>query len=193
MATKKVLPESVEDLLCILTAHGIDPSKYGQGKAKTVERLFEEVSSNECSLVGDEVGLVRVTHVAGVELVHSHKTHGSLILREACQVFRDFREEPVRLRPELETSVSEKFKDGEDPMQAAIRGCEEELGVCIQLTPIGGKEERKESPSYPGLPTVYKFYFFQGVITEEDFSTLYSEESREKFTVFTWVPQESGL
>jgi hypothetical protein len=169
--------------------HGIQVDRWGQGSAKTVEHLEEEIRSGESRLVSERGTLYREIEFVMSDVLYSS---GDAVWRlvESKQVFQDGR---VRVR-QKDSSVSEKMKPGEDPVLGLIRGIEEELGFRPdpeQIEELGILEEEQESGSFPGLRTRYRGHRFQCYLTDRQWNPAgYQERQPDKTTWFSWVRVE---
>lgn len=140
----------INELVAWLNQYNIDTSLWGEGNAKSVIHLWDEVSSGEVILMDDPPR--RVVHVVQVVIRRNRQ-----VLLEAEQVLgngsRRFRNQPP----------SEKFKPGESYLDAAHRCLQEELNApaeAIHLLPesYAPRVELLDSYSYPGLLTEYLFH-----------------------------------
>jgi hypothetical protein len=153
---------------------------YGVGQAKSFDRLVEEIEQGETLIDfrnNQPVRLIQVARVyifcKGRQLIESKQT-----IKGQGDRFRNL------------DCVSEKFKLRERARDAAVRGIEEELGLCIKesdLVLLGKLAEERESPSYPGLLTCYVFYDFQWVLPEEYYRQEgYTADEGDCITFFNW-------
>jgi hypothetical protein len=175
-----------ETLVAQLTAASIPLDQWGTGKAKTVDHLLEEVNGGETVLSCNQDGLLREVSVAAITVTCSIGEK-NLILREDRQVFGDGR---VRRR-KLETTMGEKMQPGESPIDAARRSIREELGIQDDKLRVidGGFLARgpEESPSYPGLRSLYRFFRFSVDLPVKHYRREgYTEEQGDKTTYFVW-------
>lgn len=161
---------------------------YGEGAAKSVESLIQEIESGECQLIWENEIPVRILRVS---LITVRSPLGSLW--EERQEFHDGR---VRFR-NLE-GVSEKCRPQESFEETAIRGLQEELGleralVAPQLQEIRCETEfcTRFSMSYPGLKSCYTRGIFS--IWLEHPAPNYIEFGTEKNTYFVWRNLRSGI
>ncbi len=144
--------ETPHALASWLQAQGINTASWGQGAAKSVADLWQEVQHAESTFY-DEAPLHRVRVV---ELLVLDDSNRQLIEAAQTLVTGQVRH---RNRP-----PSEKMHPTEDPFTAARRCLIEELGVevsAIRIEPtqsIGERQEYIESASYPGLATEFTFY-----------------------------------
>lgn len=144
---------SVAALTTWLHSQEIDTTAWGQGAAKQVNDLWQELVTGESSLQADPP-------LRCVQVVEVYVEQGGLLLVETAQHFVDGRVR-ARKRP-----PSEKMKPGEAPLAAAQRCLVEELAIDeAQLTladpRISERTTLAESGSYPGLITAYTFYRVQ--------------------------------
>lgn len=128
----------------------VDVDVWGTGGSKTVATLWEELQRGESQL--QEVPLRRLVSVVRVIV-----RRGNRVLVEVAQELDDGRRR-YRLQ-----APSEKLRPGEEPEGAALRCLEEELGVPARdarLVPDSTRQwqRERESVSYPGLQTCYRFY-----------------------------------
>lgn len=130
----------------------MDTSLWGNGEAKGLDSLLEEVNEGESYLRLDDSGLVRVVEVAKLHI--SQPLYGS----RGCLV------EVSRRLPDGGTAQrnehpSEKLKRGETPRQAVVRGIWEELqiaeGGILTLSMKLPEMESRASKSFPNLVCLY--------------------------------------
>ena len=173
--------DSDTDLGSYLIRYGIPVNQWGKGYAKTIEHLEKEIESNECSLVDKNGTLVRE-----IEFVMCEIFYKGLKLKEEKQTFKDGRER-TRVK---ESSMSEKMKIGEDPLDSLIRGIEEELGVEVredQLISDGSIDREGGSRSFPGLTTRYIGHKYSCTFDESQYNPEgYVEHQKDKSTYFIW-------
>jgi hypothetical protein len=169
--------ESIQQLEIWLTSKGIDTSQWGTGAAKSLQDLWNEIASGDAYL--EDNPPQRVLNIVDV-VVHC----GNRVLVEHEQQLSDGR---TRYRG---LPLSEKMKPGESPVEAAIRGLNEELQVrssdvkvlnaSLQPQPI-----HRESRSFPGLQTKYQIYKIEVEVNhlpKEDFWTNESQGDHESAT-----------
>lgn len=155
--------QSPDELGAWLAASGIDVSSWGEKQSKTLADLWREHLGGESAFIDDPPS--RLIEVAQLTI-----RRGDAVLIEIEQVFADGRRRS-RLRP-----PSEKLARGERPRSAALRCLREELGLSPAEVVIESEhvtmEAVTDSPSYPGLPTRYRFYSFEMTaagLPDEDF------------------------
>ncbi len=177
-----------------LIYHGIDTSKWGKDKAKSVDDLVREIEAGDCILTTTESGgLLRVVRVARANVYYFGESV-PLRLVESKQVFRDEdgnERERVRNSP---TSIAEKIKQDETPQDGILRCLREELGVDFDKGVLESPEVSEVieySPSYPGLLCHFSYSDFECELSEEQFDPIgYVEVQPDKVTFFEWEPME---
>jgi len=168
---------------------------YGQGEAKTIEHLLEEIESGECLIQWQAYHPVRVINVV---VANVFTLDAKQYLIEEKQVFSDGR---VRQRQEKDGSpkrgISEKMQPKEVSQDAVLRAVEEELGIdpdYVRTACLGMNAEESESPSYPGLLTRYVRHKYDVFIEPEAYKAEgYVEVQDDKTTYFVWrkVPMKN--
>jgi hypothetical protein len=181
----------MEELKARLSKYGIDISRFGQGSAKSLEHLFREIESGETQLVEENGRLIRRVSVLAVDVFH--EVDGDrLRLKEDRQVFADGR---VRRRS-MPTSIGEKLRIEEDPLEAIARALKEELGISKfdVLTPVRTTTTMEESPSYPGILSKYSSHELGIVIDPTEYREEgYTEIQTDKTTYFIWTVDRTDL
>jgi len=180
------------EILELLRKHKIDLSKWGVSEAKTLKHLVKEIVSGESQIISQKDGtLLRCTTGASV-LVYYADGNRILKLKEEKQVFKGGRERVRTLDTPLGySSVGEKMKIGEQPIEAARRAISEEL--CIKddvslVHKINFVKGPTPSTSYPGLMTkhvldIYELFLPTHLYKPEG----YMEEQEDKTNYFIWV------
>lgn len=158
---------------------------WGTGKSKTLNHLLDELENDECGLTETDGSLTRTIEFVGIKIFYNSKDE-RWFLKEDRQEFKDGR---IRRR-NMPSSVSEKMKFGEDPLNAAIRGIKEELGIDIKSTQLSKRRDlfyNGSSLSYPGLQTKYKGHQYICELEPQQFDTNgYIEVQKDKKTFFVW-------
>jgi len=143
----------------ILRDHNIDTSSFGCGDAKSLDQLAAEVESGNARLLLDATEhkkLVRVVDVVVLRLYSEQDQRRARLLVETGERYPDGR------RRELCRLPASKKRPHENAPEAARRALEELLGMgscAVHLDHRGVSdvfEEEFESPSFPGVRTVYR-------------------------------------
>lgn len=175
-----------QEVKTLLTESGIDFSSWGTGKSKTIDHLIEEVYVGETKLVKDENGgVVRKLSVIILHVTCQTPDGKTWLLKEDKQVFNDGRER----KRNLNGSIFEKIKPDEDLEVAASRALSEELNIKdVNQIKFGNDEiETLDSPSYPGLKSMYTKHNAEVQIHSSDFKPEgYQEIQKDKTTYFIW-------
>ena len=148
---------SIVELRAWLHAAGIDISSWGEGNAKTIEHLWDELRAGE-AIIQDQPPL-RLVDV--VQLLV--RRDGQFLLeveQELENGQRRFRNQPP----------SEKIKPGEHYLEAARRCFQEELGISPSDVIFSAEtyervQVESDSLSYPGLTTRYTFHRVEAQVT----------------------------
>lgn len=162
--------DSEETLKMLLLNDNIDPTVFGQGKAKTLKALLKEIQEGS-SFLERNSGTGKIQRV--VEPVFIQLRYKNLVLVEAVQTLEDGRERPRNML------LAEK-KDKEDGGvgMTAVRGVYEELGIPLKDLELEKvikfrddlycfEVEKLDSASYPGLPCIYRTHYTQLDILDE--------------------------
>ncbi|GFR51035.1 hypothetical protein Agub_g13363 [Astrephomene gubernaculifera] len=178
---------SATELQRWLEQGGVDTAAYGQGMAKTVHELFDEVSKQESVLELEGGRALRIVNVLSLHILNSR----GQILFEDEQVLPDGRSRRRNV------PVSEKMV-GEEPWTAALhRAVREELSSALpedyQVTLLDNsyflRTEYSSSMSYPGLLTKYIFHRVKARVSgipESPFSTVEARPGGQLLTRWVW-------
>ena len=172
-----------QELIALLEKNRIDPSSFGQGKAKSIDDLLEEIEKGETTLsqrIVREVSVVTINVFANVD-------DKEYLLVEHEQIFDDGR----KRQRNLPTSLSEKMHPEETVNKAVARGIKEELGVdnysCVGE--IINKTEAIDSPSFPGVLTIYRIQEVDVLLDPSEYKPDgYEEKDHDLTSYFRWVP-----
>lgn len=171
---------SLLDLISLLDDYGISTD----GWIKDANSLFTEIKEEECYLVDKNGVLMR--HVDVVRVFCNSKSD-TLKLVEEKQVYH----KTGKIMNRLHEYVSEKIKFGENPMEAAIRGLQEELGLNTEKLIITKRNNPKKldsqlSKTYTSLLCVYNYHDFDVSIPDDQYKEEYIENQEDKSTFFIW-------
>ncbi|VAW32144.1 hypothetical protein MNBD_CPR01-53, partial [hydrothermal vent metagenome] len=166
-------------LLQLMTFYKIPIHEYGLGSAKSIECLLEEAKTGESVFAIIQAMLVRTVNVLCLYVYQNGK-----VLREYKQILQDGRER----KRHLDASVGEKMKLGEIPYESLERLLREELPFLVGLPTscMEIRNEKKESGSYPGLPTIYKKMFYKMVVPKHIVIPLIVKEADGKIAFYRW-------
>mmetsp|Transcript_31991 Transcript_31991/g.69925 ORF Transcript_31991/g.69925 Transcript_31991/m.69925 type:complete len:768 (+) Transcript_31991:93-2396(+) len=186
----------------MLEKSGISCSSFGTGQAKTLEEFSGEIHSGAARLMMDAAkhsSVVRVVDIVLLRLFHS--SSGGRYLIQSGEKYSDGRQ-----RTGIYQLPGTKKEPHENTMQVAQRILDSRLvmndcKVRLDNTTKEFYEEEEESPSYPGVRTVYRKEIVEGKITTTDPSVLArvglkvdkpwsSEDSRKVTRVFCWMSRK---
>lgn len=177
-----------------LLNNGADISLY-YPPHKTVEQLYNEITNRDCILTqtaGNKNEKELLRHVrAGRLHVMAMIDNQIRYLIEQRQDFIDEIGVVVNSRQRsAECSLAEKsWKLTHTDL--AAKALAEELKITldtVQLSYLGRVVDRKLSPSYPGLNSIYHYEDFACVIPLGHYDPKgYIEKQRDKITYFVWV------
>ena len=160
--------DTPDNLAAWLKQQGIDPKTWGKGGAKTLDALYLELKSGEAQLQA-------APPLRSISIVQIIIRQGDHILLEHAQEFLGM------LKRERNQPLGEKIKPGETVSAAASRCLQEELAVpseqirilCQTHTP---RVKQTDSPSYPGLQTVYYIYRVEAAVDNLPEADFWTEE-----------------
>ncbi len=163
--------QSLAQLKDWLSSRGIDISQWGRGKAKRLECLWSEIANEEVSI--QDQPTIRIVPVVQVII-----RRGQKILIEAKQEFNDKR---IRSR---NRPPSEKIRQGESYIEAAIRCLQEELDLerqNIKVIPstYHQTQQERDALSYPGLYTRYIFHIVEARVSGLPDTDFWTNESAQ--------------
>ena len=186
--------EHVENLIdfnqCLMELN-VPINHWGQEEAKTVEDLYEEWTSGECTLFIQNGKLKRYIKTSAVRVVYRSPSGTRVKLKEVYQQWYDGRK---RYR-DLDSSIGEKARVEESAIASALRGVQEELsGLDVDETRLDLLQKQSQtvsgfSTSYPGLETINDKYFFQLRLRDEEFLEHidgFEDDDGKKISVFRW-------
>ncbi|CAE7376794.1 par-1 [Symbiodinium natans] len=155
----------------ILQDYDIDIAKFGVGEAKTLDQLASEVQNGSARLMLDATThkkLVRVVDVVLLRLYSSSKKDRLLI--EVGEQYPDGRRRAASRLP-----GTKKFPY-ENGQETAFRILKDLLGVTARAANFAFEdtevyEEEMDSPSFPGVRTVYRKEIMEGHLKATDEAT----------------------
>lgn len=158
--------DQAETLAQYLARHEIDPALFGIGGAKTLSEFANELRSGEAQLMYGlkyKQKIVRMVDVVALRVVDRR----GQILVLTQQVLADGRSRTRRVLP------GSKRRPAEDVFTAARRIFADDLQFPLRYfhlttSPLETVEEHKESPSYPGLNTVYTRHIVECILATKD-------------------------
>jgi len=161
-ANKEVRDEQIDKLLA---DYGISTEKFGKGQARTFAEFVEEIQTGQSRLLLDATqhkSLVRVVEVVLLK-ISIETTAGRMYLIETKEKYPDGRTREVQQLP------GNKQVPHESTLQTAERLCREMLNmgdckILFDSSRIESFEEDVDSPSFPGVRTVYQKEIISGTV-----------------------------
>jgi len=177
---------SEQELTELLKKYNIPLSQWGTSGFKTISHLFNEILENECKLSIVDGEIKREVNFVGARIIYKNKENKkTLRLWEEKAIFKDGR---IRVR-EIEHSMAEKFKLGEDPKEALVRGMKEELNINVTKNQFiyYNKKKFENNEDYPGLRSYHTGYLFFIPLNKNQYiEEGYIEHQSDKDIYFTW-------
>lgn len=159
-------PAVVQDLLA---KHMIDVSKFGKGQAKTLDELCKEIIRGEANLMQDATEhkkLVRVVDVVLLRIRSSADKKGKFLI-EAGEQYADGRKRTTCRMPGTKQRPHESVKGTAQRILATILRMVD-CDVRFRFSTKELFEEVQDSPSYPGMNTVYRKHIVEGIVCTKD-------------------------
>jgi hypothetical protein len=162
----KGVAANLETFQLMLAEHNIDASKFGVGQAKSLDKLVGEVEGGAARLMLDAAEhkkLVRVCDLV-VLVLQSPNDPDKRVIIETEEKFGDGRTRPTNRLP------GTKKEPYENTRQTAHRILKDFMkidpkDVNLDLMNIVRVEEEIESPSFPGVTSVYRKEIVEGTIS----------------------------
>jgi len=173
-----------EDLISSLKEYNIPLEKWGTGKYKTTQHLWNELVEEECVLTFNDGKIYREVEFVGAKILYKYNGKNYRLWEDRA-IFKDGR---TRIRP-INFSMAEKFHNGEKPEQALIRGMKEELGIKLNKNQFTfyNKNRFEENSDYPGIISHHTGYEYLIKLTDEQFNRNgYVEKQKDKEIHFVW-------
>lgn len=193
---------SAQGIRQMLEGHGIVTANFGQGQAKKFVEFVHEVQSGQSRLMLDAAkhkNVVRVVDVVLLRIAHGSGTNRKYLIMTA-EKYPD-----GRMRSDINQLSGAKKLPHENAMQTAQRIVEERLQmkdakIKFDATHQECFEDDEESPSYPGVRTVYRKEILEGIITTTDAAVLervglqhkdqfQQEDSKQYTRYFVWLSE----
>lgn len=175
---------SKDELINILTKYKINTEKWGTGKYKTIDHLWNEILNDECVLFGYKGVLRREVSFVGAKIYYIKNNHKQKLVEDKA-IFKDGR---IRKR-NIWYSMAEKFKWDENPIVALIRGIKEELNINIKENQVTyyNRVHFPENSDYPGIKSFHTGYSYLVLLNETQYKEEgYVENQHDKDIYFVW-------
>lgn len=156
--TEKTLKERLEKA-------NISTTAFGEGKAKTLKELCSEIQNGECSLMHDTDGSFTSTKIVRVvEVVCLRITNKSSVLIESKEQYADGRNVERNRLPGAKQRPNENVKATTERIMESLLGFKSKGKITFAYDSSELIEEKEDSPSYPGVVTVYRKTIVSGQV-----------------------------
>mmetsp|Transcript_63157 Transcript_63157/g.116299 ORF Transcript_63157/g.116299 Transcript_63157/m.116299 type:complete len:778 (-) Transcript_63157:56-2389(-) len=187
----------------MLKEHNIDISRFGKGEAKSLSQLASEVQIGAARLMLDASEHKKLVRVVDVVLLRLYaQQNKSKVLIETAEQFPDGRKRAIARLPGTKKEPHESSKE---TAQRILRDMMN-MGDCKVSFDFDDKEvfeEENESPSYPGVKTVYRKEIVEGFVVETDRdvlnkigmiagSTWHAKDPKNNTKFFAWLSEKSA-
>lgn len=159
---------SVQVIEDMLLDHSVDTSKFGTGEAKTLEKFVQQVYEGTALLMLDasqHKKLVRVVNVVCLRICTIQKGT-KMILLETGEVMADGRKKSLQRLPATLKKPHENTRQAAERLERTFL-FQGKVKVKFDWAIKEVFEESEESPSYPGVQTVYHKEIIEGKIVEK--------------------------
>ncbi|MBD2392866.1 hypothetical protein H6G11_01180 [Cyanobacterium aponinum FACHB-4101] len=180
--------DNLDELNSVLKTNNIDINQWNHQQGnKTIEELYQEIKEGESQLKLIQGKLVRLMKVSAIEVIFNLGNNYFQLIEDK-QIFLT-----GIVRRREQNFITEKIKGGENSLQGAYRGLEEEIGLKTEkkLNLMRETVWEKISPSYPNLMTFYKVFNYRIILGEEELKQIRFSEYREQekiISLFTLTP-----
>lgn len=152
----------------MLKEHNIDTSRFGKGEAKSMPQLAGEVQSGAARLMLDASEHKKLVRVVDVVLLRLYaQQNKAKVLIETAEQFPDGRKRAIARLPGTKKEPHESSKETAQRILKDMMN----MGDCKVSFDFDDKEvfeEENESPSYPGVKTVYRKEIVEGFVVSTD-------------------------
>lgn len=198
------LDRSAQTIGKMLEDHAIDTTAFGVGEAKTLEELAAEVQNGSARLMLDATSHKKLVRVVDIVLLRLYSTQNKeYMLVECAEQYPDGRRRSAIRVP------GTKKNPHENAQETAIRILKDILGMEKLAVRFGFEEkevyeEEMDSPSFPGVRTVYRKEIMQCYVNETDEALRKAvglpqgdgwsfEDKKRNTKFFQWMTEEDAI
>jgi len=198
------LDRSAQTIGKMLEDHGVDTTTFGVGEAKTLEELAAEVQNGSARLMLDATSHKKLVRVVDIVLLRLYSTQNKeYMLVECAEQYPDGRRRSAIRVP------GTKKNPHENAQETAIRILKDILGMEKLAVHFGFEEkevfeEEMDSPSFPGVRTVYRKEIMQCYVNETDEALRKAvglpegdgwsfEDKKRNTKFFQWMTEEDAI
>jgi len=139
-----------------LVEHNIDPAKFGVGKAKNIEILAQEVQTGASRLMLDATEHKKLVRVVDIVVLKLSPGSEQRLLIEAKEQFPDGRTRETMRLPGTKKEPHENARQTCERVLKEFLGIDDINMVNFEFSTVERQEEEIDSPSFPGVTTVYR-------------------------------------
>ncbi|CAJ1357773.1 unnamed protein product [Effrenium voratum] len=150
-----------------LMEHNIDPTKFGVGKAKGIEQLAKEVETGASRLMLDAKEHKKLVRVVDIVVLKLRPADGSRLLVEFKELFPDGRERETLRLPGTKKEPHENARQTSERILREMMNIDPST-VSFDFSTVERQEEETDSPSFPGVTTVYRKELVECKVTTPD-------------------------
>jgi len=157
---------NVHTLELQLRSHGINTDGFGKGEAKRLDQLAAEIHAGSSSLLLDASQVKKLTRVVDVVLLRINAPgNKQKIFVETGEKYADGRKRNITRLPGTKKEPHMNSKQMADRIVAEMLDVGD-AKVNFDFTTKEVFEELEDSPSYPGVQTVYRKEIIAGELTK---------------------------
>jgi serine/threonine protein kinase len=175
----------------MLLAHKIDISSFGKNGARTLEKFEKEVQDGAVKLMLDATDYKKLVRSVDIVLLRIQKAQGSgKILVETNEQTSNGENRNIHRLP------GTKKEPYENRLETAKRILKDLLGmgdleVKLDFDDVETVENSEESPSYPGVQTVYRRSIIKAYVAAPATDPKLVDVGLPKGTAFSWKNKET--
>lgn len=184
----------------MLQDHNIDTKLFGVGKAKTLDQLAAEVRSGAARLMLDATEHKKLVRVSDIVVLRLRCADGSRLLIETEERYPDGRKRETNRLPGTKKEPHENTKQTAERILAEMLSMSTMM-VQFKFDTMERYEEETESPSYPGVRTVYRKEMVDGIVSSPDasvmakvglpgFATWSAQDHQGNTKTFNWMTEK---
>jgi len=150
-----------------LVEHNIDPGQFGVRQAKGLDQLAKEVETGASRLMLDAQQHKKLVRVVDVVVLKLRPSDGSRLLVESKEQFPDGRERETLRLPGTKKEPHENARQTAERILREMMNMDPSM-VSFDFSAVERQEEEIDSPSFPGVTTVYRKELVECKVTTPD-------------------------
>jgi len=180
-----------------LVEHNIDTNQFGVGKAKGIEQLAKEVETGASRLMLDAQQHKKLVRVVDIVVLKLRPADGSRLLVEFKEKFPDERERETNRLPGTKKEPHENARQTAERILREMMNMDPSM-VTFDFSNVERQEEETDSPSFPGVTTVYRKELVECKVTTSEqalqekvglpgMTQWYATDPQGNTKFFTWL------